>query len=101
MAENINHLINPVISNGAAVTHNLNHLYLRIQNYVSSTFIEKQKILVKGEYFKDDFRKALILFFDLETGKVKGKPSLFDFLIITSRLWTELQNKMCQLSRPL
>ena len=76
MAENINNLINPLLNNGALITLEETDPNLKIKGYRFSTYIQKQKILVKGEDSnKDKFRKALLVFFDLETGKVKGMLS--------------------------
>ena len=73
MSEDINDLIKPVKKNGVVVTHKVTNTSLEVFDFQCSTFIEKENILVKGEYFnRDNFRRALLVFFDLETCKVIG-----------------------------
>lgn len=77
MNEDINDLIKPVICNGEIVNHVVTDPGIRVDNFYSSTYIEKEQILVKGEYKNVYSRNALLMFFDLLTGKVKGRFNLF------------------------
>lgn len=73
MEENIDDLIKPVIKNGKLVTHEMIDSNLKVKNFKCSTYIEKEKILVKGQYKSfNRSRGALLVFFDLKSGKVKG-----------------------------
>ena len=73
MSKDINDLIKPVKRNGEFVNHKVTDHSLEVLSLCSSTFIEKHKIFVKGEYYdRDNSRGALLVFFDLETCKVIG-----------------------------
>lgn len=77
MEKNIDELVKPVEKNGKVLT---------LQDtseegptwYNCSTFIEKKKVLVRGECKKDDTynRNAMIVLFDAESGEVLGWPRL-------------------------
>ena len=84
MSEDINDLFKPVMSNGEVVNHELADYSLRVIDFRSSTFIQKEKVLVKGQFYnKKKSRNALLVFFDLGTGKVKGGTTFFLPLTIT------------------
>ena len=74
MSEDIDNLIKPVKKNGELVTHRDTDPDLGCTQYLCSTYIEKQNILVKGESKnKSKSRKALLVFFDLGTGEIIGE----------------------------
>ena len=101
MTKNIKNLIKPVKSNGKLVTHEVTDPSLKIRNYKCSTFIQKQQILVKGEW--GDFnvsRGPFLIFFDLKTEKVKGEPSTLSPRT-KQRFWTDFRLGSYQLSRSL
>ena len=76
MSQDINALIKPVKRNGIVVTHKVTNRNLRVFDFQCSTYIEKHKILVKGEYYNICSRNALLVFFDLLSGTVKGESNL-------------------------
>ena len=74
MSKDINNLIKPVMSNGKIVTHKVTDPSLGVDSFFYSTFIQKQDIILKGEiYHRNYSRNALLVFFDLQTGQVKGR----------------------------
>ena len=77
MSQDINHLIKPVMKNGEVVNHKVSDCRRRVLEFQCSTYIEKENILVKGEYNNICSRNALLVFFDLRTGTVKGESNLF------------------------
>ena len=78
------------MSEGENVTHKVYEPYLDVDHFRCSTYIEKQEVLVKGEYKNcNETRGALLVFFDLLTGKVKGFKILEPKLI--KRLWRNLE----------
>ena len=100
MSEDINDLIKPVISNGKAVNHRVTDPDLGLQDFRCSTYILKEKVLVKGESNNLYSRNLIIVFFDLLTGKVKGGTNFFCHKL-TKRLWKSIQWIQSQFSRPL
>ena len=73
MTENINALIKLVERNNKVVRHQLIYPNLEVYDFFCSTYIQKQGILVKGEYGNlQNSRNAILVFFDLQTHKVKG-----------------------------
>ena len=73
MIEDINALIKPVKSKGELANQKVTDPGLKLFGFYCSTYNQRHNILVKGEYFnEDDSRNALLVFFDLRTGKVKG-----------------------------
>ena len=71
MTENINKLIKLVKRNGVIVSHRMANPKIKVNEYRCSTYIEKEKILVKGEdYDKNESETVFLAFFDLETGKL-------------------------------
>ena len=84
MTENIQDLVKPVICNGVVVNHQVTDNCLRVKDFRSSTYIQKEKVLVKGEFYnKNDSRNALLVFFDLAKPRVKGGTTFFIPLILT------------------
>ena len=101
MTKNIKDLIKPVMSNGKLVTHEVTDPSLKIKNCKSSTLIQKLQILVKGEWGNlSVFRGPLLIFFDLESEKVKGEPTSLR-PGTKQRFWTDFQLGRCQLGRSL
>ena len=101
MAENINTLIKPVQRNGAFVTHELSDTIIEASEFCSSTYIQNENILVKGQCQNPlDYRGALLVFFDLNTGKVRGGSNMF-LLCLTKRLWRNHKPAKCILSGQL
>lgn len=84
MSQDINHLIKPVIYNGKIVNHKVTDGSLRVSGFNCSTYIQKERVLVKGECYNMNYsRNKLLVFFDLGTGKVKGGTNLFVLLTVT------------------
>ena len=101
MSEDINQLINPVLCNGEIVKHRVTDRKRRVIGFRSSTFIQKHNILVKGEgsYIHKPNGKLLV-FFDHLTAEVKGKSNFYMLIKLTLRLWTDIEQARCLLSRP-
>lgn len=74
MTTNINNIIETVQTRGTTLSHQLPDHKLGARHFRSSTFIRNQKLLIKGEYENPNStqRNALLVFFDLSSGKVKG-----------------------------
>ena len=80
MTKQIKNLIKPVLRNGEVVTHRVTDPSLDIRDFFSSTFIQKQSVIVKGEYLiENESRKARLVFLDLESGKVLGRVTCICF----------------------
>ena len=78
MSEDIDDFIKPVKNKDKLVTHKVTDLSLGLKNYRCSTFIERENIVVKGEWDnEDESRKALVVFFDSQTGKFVGQNKMF------------------------
>ena len=91
MTENIKDLIKPVVKNIELINHKITDQSFESLKYHCSTFIEKEKILVKGQcYNRENSRRALLVFFDLQTGKVLGGYKLF-LLTLTKRVGRDLE----------
>ena len=75
MTSNINDLIKTVKGNGRLLTHREQDTSTSVSQYNCSCFIKEENVLVKGEFHnpKKKERKALLVFLDLKTGKVKGE----------------------------
>lgn len=76
MNNDFSFLAKPVMNYGHTVSHSIKDYFMAHDQFCCCTFIEKDNILVKGEWGnKRDSRKALLVFFDLETGGVHGGTS--------------------------
>ena len=73
MSDEINMLAKPVMTYGNIPYYEEMYFHLELKSFFCSTFIEKEKFLVKGEYevFRES-RKALLVFLDVETDRVEG-----------------------------
>ena len=78
MEKNINQLVKPIQSNGQLLTHK-DDPKNGVTQYYCSCYIEREKLLVKGECRnpRQSQRNALIIFLDLETGLVRGESLHF------------------------
>ena len=84
MTPNINDLVKSVTCNGVVVTHRVTDPRLGSEEFRSSTYIQKENILVKGECFnRNKNRNALLVFFDLAKPRVKGGTTFFVSLSVT------------------
>lgn len=73
MEKNNHFLSKPILRRGKIVYQSVKDPDLEVKHFFCSTFIEKENILVKGEYRNPQpSRKALLAFFDLETGRIIG-----------------------------
>ena len=82
----INHLLKTFTHNGSLVTLKDKDQTNGLQHTSCSTFIEKRKLLVKGECDnpKSEERNAMIVLYDPETGKFKGKILFLCFSLCLS-----------------
>lgn len=76
---NIHNLVQSIKTNGTLLSHQLTDPSLGVKHYRCSIFIPKKKLLIKGEFEnpKSEERRALLVFFEPLTGKVKGGSVIF------------------------
>ena len=82
MTSNINDLFKLVKEKNKKITHQVTQENFRMLHYYCSTYIEKQSILVKGEFSVDEYSDSIwtkLVFFDLKSGKVRGASRLSIF----------------------
>ena len=102
MSNDINELIKPVICNGEIVKHMVTDPNLEVENFFYFTYIEKENIIVKGTVNQMyESENALVVFFDLEAGKVKGRSNLLSCMTVTKRLWTDIEQDKYNFTRSL
>ena len=70
----VSDFIKTIQNEGKCINHKDTDSGFEVTNYWCSTFIRKEKLLVKGEYAnpQSKTRKAMIVLFDSKTGDVKG-----------------------------
>ena len=75
MTSNIDQLIKIVQKKGRVITHKDLIMSTRVSQYCCSCFVKEQNLLVRGEEHNPGQRgrKARLIFFDLEKGKIKGE----------------------------
>ena len=74
MSTHIDHLIQTIKTQGTLLSHQHPDATLEVGQFMCSTFIPEKKLLIKGECDKPNSlkRQALLVFWDLDSGKVKG-----------------------------
>ena len=89
MTTTIKDLIKTVQEKGKLLTHQQDQT-TGVSQYACSCFVERENVLVKGECRnpKKKERKALLIFLDLETGKLRGEQFLVFFSLFLGRART-------------
>lgn len=73
MIQDIDDLIEPIFKNEYQITNEDLDQRNGVKGYKCSTFVESESVLIKGEILeKEEFYGAMLVFFDPETGDVKG-----------------------------
>ena len=73
MSYEIDLLVKSMMTNGNFPYYEEMYFHLELNSFFCSTFIEKEKFLVKGECEVSNVsRKALLVFLDVETNRVEG-----------------------------
>ena len=77
MIRHVDDLIRTIQTEGTLLTHEDTHADLRVSEYFCSAFIPEKNLLVKGEYDNphSESRKAVLVFLDPTSNKVKGRAS--------------------------
>ena len=74
MTQNINNLLTPIRKNNSLLTHRDSDPRFNVEGFGAVFYIEKYCLLVKAESnnSKPETRSKLLMFFDLESGEVRG-----------------------------